>query len=383
MQLESGKYASSNDVTGFFAANLKDQSESFVSDFQTYFESGAGGAWSLDPRIVRYQVEIGENNDTLWFGRDHPLQFLRSTPITPFSALGSIWTQNDIHALEPVVDGWIGFGYVKNVAPGIKLSLAYSPLFIPTFGPSLGISNQGTLNPARFAQLPPQQVNINGAPFAIDYQIQTGQISSIVLQQSALMAAGYDTHGLHVDVYAYTAPNPNPSTSYTEAIALKNQTANAVVTVTPTFDRQYWSGFQAQLKDVLFQPTVEFTQGLQDFSLHSFSLSGSVQTLAKARATFGLLTHLSSPSTTPSLSDWLVYAQIPFALTARLEFKTIFETTLLTGQQSFYWANTVEYHLNPQLALLAEAKILSGQDNSYFGEWRNDDSISAGVKWVW
>jgi hypothetical protein len=45
--------------------------------------------------------------------------------------------------------------------------------------------------------------------------------------------------------------------------------------------------------------------------------------------------------------------------------------------------NEFEYSIKSDFSVLAALRVLAGEDASYFGAWRNQSSVSIGVKKIW
>ena len=384
------RYAHENSPTVYLKNNAILESENFVANPHFYFESGPRGAWSFDPDPMRFSFSWGEQKQsTFWIGRDHPLNLTRPQGVGYTSALGNVWAQNTTDALNPRVSGWVGLGVVQEIIPGLKINAAYSPVFLPSFGPSLGVSDIGTLTPSRYARLPPSSVNTGNNTLPILYQIQIGKLSDIVLQNQAFVALTHDDENINTDVYFFSAPNPNAVTPHTDTLQFSNENVNAHVLVNPQFPRQNWAGGHFQVKSVWFQPNLEFVQDVQNQNHHMasitgyFSNPGTLISKYSPKASFGLLTHFGGALDSADLSDTLVFVRIPIRILESLTWSHLIEATLLTGRQSFYWMNELQYAIQKGFYVLAGLRLMYGQDESYFGDWRNNDSYSLGVRWVW
>jgi|GEM_PF-2236032 len=386
------QYASEKAPTVYLSNKSVFETQSFLTKAELYFESGPRGAWTLDPDPVRYHFFFDEGKRTqIWAGRDHPLNLLEDRWIEPTSALGSIWVQNQLDALNPRVSGWIGGGVVHSFDDHWKVLFAYSPVFLPTFGPSLGFSDRGDLTPSRFARLPPESVVTGGVTLPIRYQLKLNQLSELLLRHQAFVGTSYSNDTTTLDAFAFTAPRPNAVPLTDASLAITQNTVNANVSINPQFPREYWAGMRVQRKDLLFKPALELMQNLEDYPNHLISLTGffkapslpSGLTRLSPRASFGLLSHLQKSFSAPQFSDFMLFLRVPFELTTRLISRTIVQTTLLPGRRSLYCMNEFEYSLKTDFAILAGLRVLAGQDDSYFGAWRNQSSVSLGLKKVW
>ncbi|MEK6578326.1 MAG: hypothetical protein AABZ55_03790, partial [Bdellovibrionota bacterium] len=122
-----------------------------------FYESGPTGdkSFDLDSSAIRFNLSQDPNQNTkghFWFGRVHP--FLEGRPSETLSqteAIGSNWVQNQSDALDPSISGWIGGGLrAKNEETGFGFTLAYSPLFLPSFGPRVTLDEIKAPQAARF-----------------------------------------------------------------------------------------------------------------------------------------------------------------------------------------------------------------------------------------
>ena len=394
LQTQIFQYAADNSPVFYLSNKTYFTTGNFLTRIDAYFESSAKGAWSLDPDPARFDFKLNEKgNSFVWLGREQPLNLVRGQPVEFTSALGSVWVQNQIDALNPHVSGWVGAGLVEALdsKSSWKLVLAYSPLFLPTFGPSLGFTDRGDLNPSRFARLPPAQVITGGVTVPIRYRLRLDQLSDLVLQHQAFVGVSHDDSHFNMDVYAYTAPKPDPVPLTDARLAVGGNSVNAAVDVDPQFPREYWSGFRVQNKDLVFQPAFEYVQKLNQLAVHVVSLTGYFDSpqlnpfalKRNTRASFGIVTHFEQMFDAPTQSDGMVFVKLPFDLSNDLVWRTMLQATLLNARRSFYWLNELEYTVRQGFSIVGAVRILSGDDSSYFGDWRDQDSYSAGVKWIW
>ena len=364
------------------------QTPQFLLGVNGYYESGSRGTWMIDPDPVRLNVFLDdEHKDFFWFGREQPLNLTRSEPVDPLSALGTVWSQDQMNALNPKTSGWIGAGLKADLSKDWTLLMAFSPIFLPNFSPSLGFSDYGNLNPARFARLPPATVNTGGVSLPIYYKLNVGDLSNI----QYFTGISHDDTTVNMDAYFYSAPRPSAVPTTSAALAVTPTVVNAQVEIQPNFPREYWSGMRTQFKEIFFKPAVEFVQNWNDISLHYISLTGYLD-LPKVnpyvvknttRLSFGLLTHLQKQFIDPQFSDLMLFAKLPIDLTNELCFRNILEATVLTGKQSYYWLGELEYTFTKSFSALAGLRLLNGSDGSYFGDWRTESSISAGIRYLW
>jgi len=374
------QYASEDAPTFYLSNKTNYETPTFDGSIELYFESGPRGAWSFDPDPIRYHAFLDDLNQTeIWLGRSHPLDLIRNSRAEPTSALGSIWTQDQLNALSPKVSGWLGGGLIHEWAQGWKATLAYSPLFLPTFSPSLGFTERGDLNPARFARLPPSGVNTGGVTLPIRYQLRVDQLSELLFRHQAFLGIANSRESADFELYAYTAPKPDPVPITDATLAVSQNQVNAHVSINPQFPREYWTGTRMQSKTILFKPALEFVQNLEDFSNHLVSLTGyhGVQT------SFGILTHLNKNRDSARFSDFLVFLKIPASITNRISLQSLIETTLISTRKSLYCMEELQYWINQTFSVLLGLRVLAGEDDGFFGAWRNQSSLSIGVLQKW
>ena len=102
-----------------------------------------------------------------------------------------------------------------------------------------------------------------------------------------------------------------------------------------------------------------------------------------SRASFGFLTHLQKQYDAAQFSDMLVFIKVPVDITDKLAFRNLVQATLLLDRQSIYWFSELEYSFTQQFSILGAIRVLAGQDNSYFGAWRGENSFSLGLRYIW
>ncbi len=374
------QYASEDAPTFYLSNKTNYETPEFESSIELYYESGPRGAWSFDPDPIRYHAALDDPKKTeIWLGRGHPLDLIRKSRVEPTSALGTVWTQDQLNALAPKVSGWLGGGVIHEWAPGWKSTFAYSPIFLPTFSPSLGFTQRGDLNPARFARLPPSGVNTGGVTLPIRYQLRVDQLSELLFRHQAFLGIAKTGESADFELYAYTAPKPDPVPITDATLAVSQNEVNAHVSINPQFPREYWAGTRVQSKETLFKPALEFIQNLEDFSNHLVSLTGYYGT----QANFGLLTHLKKNTDSARFSDFLVFLKIPTPLTNRITLQSLIESTLLSTRKSLYCMEELQYWITKTFSVLIGLRVLAGEDDSFFGAWRNQSSLSIGVLQKW
>lgn len=357
----------------------------------SFYEAGPGGDYSFDIDKTVIRVPVGEASD-LWFGRSFPLADDSAGKYpTPFDAIGANWVQNQSDALSPRVSGWIGLGgrYV-DTKTGFSLSAAFSPLFLPSFGPGLQLSSTGPAEGSRFAHLPPQYVNIHDQLYPLRYEVDTGSLWRIVDQPQAFLASGFQNEKMKLQWLNWTAPNPNPNVSTAALLQINAQAqqpseaVNVLIDASPDFERQYFTALTCELKELPWHPLLSATY---EFSSHQ--VTAAAQSQPATFLTFGALHHFvpesiyGSATASPAFADRLFWVEFRTEIVAwklipsfRIERNFgVYEGQLLQPK--------VVYHAATDVDLYTLAQIMSGADQSYFGTWRSLGSVAAGaaIKW--
>jgi hypothetical protein len=378
------RYASEDFATIQITNKTLFESAGFQARTRLFFESGPRGTWTLDPDPLRFHFLRGKSGeDEIWIGRDHPLRSLHGPDIEPTSAIGAIWTQNQIDALNPRVSGWVGAGMNHSLDGHWGVRLAYSPIFIPNLGPRLGFSDWGNLNPARFARVPPSTVETAGVSLPIRYQLRLNQLSEIIFRHQAFSGIDFDSKPLHLDLYYYTAPKPEPIPVLDSKIAVEGSAVNAHVAIMPQFPQEHWTGLRLRMKEWFLSPTLEFAQNIEDTTLHFVSVAGSFGRSVSHPPSIGFLARPFKADAPPSLSDLLFFFRLPLILTRHLATRLLVESTLFPQRRSLYWVQDLEYAVKGGFSGLITMKVLAGENGSYFGEWRNESSLSIGLRKTW
>jgi hypothetical protein len=382
LQTQILQYATDSTPTLFFNGSTQIETSRFQTKIYTYGETGTKGSWSLDPDPLRFDFHFSETQKSLmWLGREQPLNLVRSEKVEATDAVGTVWTQNQLYALQPRVSGWMSIGLHQPISTQTTLIVAYSPLFIPTLGPSLGFSQEGDIHPQRYSRLPPSTVNTGGVNLPIQYQLDLGQIRDLVLQPQFFAGIAHHSSIISMDASFFSAPRPNAVPLTSAKLAVKPNAVTAKVEIEPQFPSEQWTAFRMQFKNLSFKPSIEWVQGLHDWSQQYVSFSGTSSGPHPIR--FGFLSHLNSVSDEPRFSDALAFVRIPWRISDPLEWRNGLQTTLLSSRQSMYWLSELEYFFRNGFSILATTRLLAGDNYSWFGDWRAEDSAGIGMRWIW
>jgi len=382
LQTQIYQYASEKNPVLNLSSKTTIKNDHFVTKVITYLESGKRGTWSVDADPLRYDFRYDEEaNNFFWLGREHPLNLTRIDPVQVTDAVGNIWAQNQLNALNPRVIGWFSTGIHQHLTSDLVVLAAYSPLFLPTFGPSLGFSDTGgELNPVRYARLPPASVNTGGVLLPIRYQLQLGQIKDLVLQNQFFSGLTYNNGDLYLEATYFSAPRPNAVPLTQSSLQITPSLVYANVQIDPQFPREHWTTYRAQLLNVAFEPAVEYVQGLHNQNQRYLSVSGNLRTAPSQKANFGILTSFNKNPEDPEFSDLLAFVFLPLQFTDSLSLNSMIRSTLLRTRQSIFTMFELQYALSKSLSLLSSIRVLAGENYSYFGDWRAEDSFTFGMR---
>ncbi|HCM38398.1 MAG: hypothetical protein A2Z97_02400 [Bdellovibrionales bacterium GWB1_52_6] len=364
----------------------------------SFFESGQGGdrSFDLDRAVVRVPTTSTSAGGYFWLGRTHPLEEgAQGLPVETTSAIGAHWVQNQSDALNPRASGWIGAGWSGNFEK-FSLDAAASPLFLPSFGPRLDLSETDAVSGSRYARLPPQFVNSKRALVAIRYKVETGSIKNIVLQHQAYVAFGKRTELGTFRLLGWSAPSPDPELDVSDIIRVNSEDANALVTAAPRFPRQNFVAFQWRFQGK-FQGANSSTTPLAVFESAyetgkaNLSTSLSVRLLKFLRlgvlqtSALGQQALASNPALdSASYAEDLVWTELSSSLfQQRLRAALRWEQHWTSDRQGTWVRPLLEYSPEKRLILFAQANLLAGQAASYFGAWRSLDSVNTGVSYLW
>lgn len=367
-------------------------------NFYLFYESGVSGDLNFDMDNTLVRVSTWADG-YLWLGRTHP--FVEDSgryvtrSVTTTSAIGSLWVQNDVNALDPRVSGWIGLGWSQKLQnTGIKWTLAYSPIFLPTVGPRVNLSSQNTPDGARFARLPPTYVELNGQLLPMHYDVQIGNIKDIILQDQVFVSLGHESRFGDFSVMAWSAPAPKPTITSSAVLKVNGvtQDVSVLATVEPYFARQTFFGGSWGLPSFALAPHLEAiyerTSNLWTISAQlepfSFFKMGYLDTLGE---TVVNLSTVGAATLVPNFANKLLWAEISYKLfRSRLCPSLLIERSFADDAQGGGGGiirPTVQYNFDKHTSLFASASVLNGRSGNYFGAWSGLSSVSVGGRLQW
>jgi hypothetical protein len=380
----------------------------FSTEFRGFHEAGPAGDWSVDfPQLYGHAGDPTE----FWLGRRLP--WISSVdPVAQMpawsSARSQAWVQNQSDVFEPMAVGWVGAGVVHPVMARTTLSVAYSPIFLPHFGPSVRLSPDLAAEASRYGRLPPQQVRIGEAVFPIRYRVDTGDLREILLQQQVYAEL---KHG-EFSLVGWSAPNPEPEVDPRAELLLRDESSRVLVTARPRFVRQDFAGllwnsrharaealYEFRSQTPLVSVSVSPVRGLQAGVLHrwsfatsKFAVAASADAAAEDSSEGGAVASKSTLTDPARGAAFLRWNSSEGRVRPWLEWRGHFSASegslsLRDGSiRSGLEAEMVPLKArgaSPSLGLFASAQLLGARDESPWASWRSFDYVQVGMVSRW
>jgi len=353
--------------------------------FNFFYETGPYGDRSIDPDIAVWRFGNSSTDSHFWFGRSHPLLegFPSGEKISPTSAVGTNWLQNQSNALEPNVVGWIGAG-IHSKYNSLFFTAAATPIYFPNFGPRTDLSEDADAEGSRFARLPPQYVRLGDGLVPLRFHIDTGDITKIIFQAQALLATGYEGKSSFLRLAAWSSPTLNPQVDTNEVLRIQDNDLNVLVTAKPKFPRENFFAFTYAEKITNLNPIFE---SVYETRTKRFSISQSIEAFSFLQIgglhTFYQPEEISSSTPeSPKYDKYLLWIELTKnSGSFRPSFR--YERHFSKGKEDNWMQMKLRYYANKQFSLFSKLNILTGSNLSYFGTWRSLDSIHMGASYLW
>lgn len=384
--LSSRQYATDFNPVARTDLHLSLNSSKFQGNIFSFFETGPLGDQSIDMDYSAFRFPI-LSKAHLWLGRLNPVSEGTSHFSPPhFSAVGSSWVQNQSNPLEPRVSGWLGLGfYFHPPEQAFFTSLAYSPIFLPTFGPHLSFTESGLVKKSRFGRSPPEYVKISNALVPLRYKISTGEIKDILFQHQGFGAVGLRSAVVQTMIFAWSSPSASPQLNVNHQLRIRNDDVYVWVEATPTFQRQNYIGGHFELlpydtprfaSEVLYEMRSQHVVISFELNPLSFLNGGILHTFEQKNA------ELLSNAKYAEAFAWLELKALFFSetLVSSLRLEQHFAPIEKRGN---WFRPKLEYIRNNKMSFFGELNIVSGQDKSYFGAWRAHDFFALGGSLRW
>ena len=351
--------------------------------FQGFYETGKNGDRSIEPDVFVLRSELDESA-YFWLGRTHPLtESGVQKKISYTSAIGSQWLQNQSNALQPSVVGWIGAGAQGRVG-SVFWTIAATPFYFPSFGPSTELSDHADSTGSRYARLPPQFVRINNNLIPLRFKIDTGDVKDILLQPQGLASLGWGNKNGFLRLSAWSSPTLDPEIDTNEVLRVTSNDLNVLVTAKPSFPRNNYLGFTAYSGDLPLKPEFEtvyesrmkrlvFSQAINPVD---FLNLGVLHTLDKPKEL------KESAEESPIYAKNLAWIEAA-ATSGRVRPGVRVERHFTKAQEDTWVRLQTKYLAAKNLEIIGNVSVIAGRDQAYFGVWRQLDSVSLGVSYLW
>jgi hypothetical protein len=324
---------------------------------------------------------------SFYLGRIHPWDLSHHPAATdPWGLLAQRSPQNrglllgygyspDETEANPIILGWIGAHFWSPKGP-FKYGFSFSPIFIPSMGSEVTVSESGPASARRFARRPPGYIDLNGRTHPLRLAVDRSRLWQDVLLQPQLAAQGALEISPDLEIWATVSRAPAPDPSYTSDGYLKvsDTDIEGVATIHPLFVQRWDFSLSPRWRPGLPLNTavVGAIFGSTD---HSW---GSSLGIENRFFDFSLLHEASVGMGGPSYSDLLAQGHGRVAI-GDFEPFAGFKTHLRTSDA---WLNGgVRYAMTAKTKVELGTDVFSGGANSYFGEWRANDRVYLVVQW--
>jgi hypothetical protein len=346
-------------------------------------ESGNLGDRSLDIDRLAFRVEWFPGIYS-WFGRSQP--FFETGVFQPSyrSAIGSQWSQNQSNPLQPKLSGWVGGG-LEFKKSDWSFAIAYSPFFLPNFGPRVEFSETEDTRGSRYARLPPQYVRLNNNLFPIRFKIDTGDIKDIIFQQQAYVGLTKVGSWGAVGLHAWTSPDTEPKVDTRDSLRVNEDQGSVVafVQVKPRFPRREYLAATLRLNVPYLNPETEILRKSGNRQIISQTISPlSFLTIGWLDTLRGLSAPVGDGTDSPTYAQKLAWTDIHYRMGNFIPSMN-FERHFTNGKEDLWSGIRLSYLPSQNWEIYGLVNLLVGKDESYFGAWRSLDSAGLGLRMLW
>jgi hypothetical protein len=358
---------------------------------QSHFEAETLGRHDLSLDLDRAWFRTGD-----WtLGRIHPWELLGDPEAQrPWGYAAQSQPQNKGILLgpsperavfpDPVLLGWVGAHWTLNerAASGLAFSASATPIFVPSLGSEVKLTDDADASATRFGRRPPGSVRVGSADLPLRYRIDTSRILQDVLFQPQLMIQARlsaPAHGYRAWLSLQRAPRPDAEPDASGYVNVATDPVTAVAEVRPRFPELWslttthvWSG----LGPDFFASAQASGGGAFGYEVGARLSALSVSFLDELRT--GASSTGSAGFSDARYSDRLAQAEL----------------TLSAGQ--WQWYGGAKVHLTQdgawlrsgigwlatrELRLDLGGDVFGGGDSAWFGEWRTNDRIFLNLTW--
>lgn len=355
----------------------------FKAQVRGFFESGDRGSYSfdIDPIAGHWSRDfdpIGPATVDAWLGRDQPI------PLHRREAVGANWAQNQSSPLHARTQGWIGGGVsYHHFETGLFARTAYSPVFLPNFGPGLGFSQHDPQKLSHFAQHPTTLIQQGEVLTPVHYELSQLNLPQTLIRPQAFFQVGSQSETLEASLLFWTAPRPTPSVDFSRDIQSNNSNGTPLASAVPLFERENFFATIWDFKTVIAQPRVQIVH-----ETRSSEWTTSFEITPSSFLSAGFL-HRFSQKTAPLVSrkeyaDRLVWVDLHSRLGLnKWNFGLLVEGNLSPKKTGSFIEPRISYRANSSVSVFTTAQFLQGKTDSYFGNWDALDRVELGARIHW
>ncbi len=348
----------------------------FEFEYRGFYEFSKQGDSSNE--IDRLAGRFGTENLFFSVGRIKPWNEAEpklDSGIHGRSALGSAWSQNQSDVFDPRVQGWFGFGLASGAqTSSVRGALVFSPFFLPNFGTRLKLSESEAVSGSRYSTLPPSSAVISGGMFPIRYTLITKDVSQIVLQPQIAATVATDSSLGLFGATVWSAPVGDPTVSPDPFLDVSGSEPIVRVLTRADFEREQGFAFQFRAQHLWSRPEFQIVRGMNrntwSFSSELHPLRGTGIGYLKSPTLFGSdLLYVRFETPEDSIGPW--------------RHGLVFDRHFAEAKQDLGARWTSKFQLQKTLYVVGSIRVLTGDDEGYFGRIRGLDSFKLGLEGIW
>ncbi len=356
------------------------------SDLEFATQNRLGKNFDLGTTV--YRTEFSDQL-LLSVGRFYPLEeFSEYYTRSSIDALGINWSVNEKNPTEVRPVGWLGIGARGRLYKNLTIGFQYSPLFIPTLGPTIIYSKDDTPNSeSPFARLPPTMVKLDDeTQLPLRIALDEIDMKKLLLQDQFFVALNYTYPDFFsISLFAWDAPSPTPTTTTSATLRVSNDDVYVLVNAAAAFPRRKRVG--ANLSSTFLDLQTVYEQDSK-----SLTLSSALKLYSYLQIGFLHTFENSEPTTSENTDTEIVSPKLDKKLAWISASLQLFSSFKLSGKllKNIDAVNdgaslglTAQYDFTSYASLYSSLQLFAGSDQSYFGTWRSLDFITTGVAIKW
>ena len=339
--------------------------------------------YDLGTSLYRFKT----NRLSLSFGRFHPLEEFNSNYSSDaLDALGANWVLNEQNPLNVRTSGWLGLGSLIKITKNLNMAFQYSPIFIPTLGPSISYSKEDIpKSNSPFARTPPTKVKFSDETYLpIRVTLDDIDVADTVLQNQYFLSLNYNySPKTTISLFGWSAPEPIPEVHTNELLKVSSDDLYVLVNASPEFPRENNLGLNLSSKyydaqTIYKSKTEEFSFSTSLKLPHYISL-GFLHTFRKKEKSKKDDEELIYPRK----DDKLIWLKSELTFLTSLKLKTKILKNLDKVNNGLNLNFGISYSLNSIVHFHSNIQVFTGNDDSYYGTWRGLDFITTGISMIW